>query len=79
MVHMLKCSVARFYPSEGQICPLTLQHEPDCEWYSFNLEVDYCLLTSTCIPKNTSTDHVFGQKSCFEEISTNVTDPSKII
>ena len=46
-----------------------------CEWYTYELSHEYCFLTTGCIPRNSSSTNVFGQKNCYQEdIGTN---PSK--
>ncbi len=50
-------------------------NDPECQWYSFDTIVGYCLLTSNCNPRNTSTPQVYGQRECYNSSST--TNPSQ--
>ncbi len=47
----------------------------DCNWYTYGLTFEYCLLTSDCTPKNSSNANVFGQKFCYQDNTDS--NPSK--
>ncbi len=48
----------------------------NCFWYTYDVTLSYCLLTTNCQPKNSSVSKVFGQKSCYQQ---NITNPSILI
>ncbi len=50
-------------------CEMECFDDSECQWYTFDLSLEYCFLTSTCSPKNTSTLSVFGQKYCYQDNS----------
>lgn len=41
-------------------------NEPECNWYTYDTIVDYCLLTEDCIPQNATVDDFIGQKECYQ-------------
>ena len=58
--------------SSNEDCQKACYDNPDCEWYTFSSDLQYCQLTSDCLPKNTTNINVFGQKNCYEDnVSSN--------
>ena len=62
-----------FVPTEED-CQMECFNNDECQWYTFDPSFDYCVLTSNCIPTNTSTESIFGQKNCYQDLGNSSKD-----
>ena len=66
------------YVSTVEDCEMECFDDSECQWYTYDMNVDYCFLTSDCLPKNASSPSVFGQKFCYQD-NNNGGNPSNNI
>lgn len=64
-----------FLDSEYE-CLESCANNAECLWYTFNFDLNYCLLTSSCIPQS-SNSHLYGQRECYQDNNNNSSNPSK--
>ena len=58
-------------------CQEACFNDDDCLWYTFDFQASLCLLTSDCVPVNSSSLKVYGEKNCFIQ-NGDGTNPSKV-
>ena len=57
-------------------CSAKCYYEPECNWYTYDTNINYCLLTSDCNPQPATDSHFIGQKECYQS-NGGETNPSK--
>ena len=48
-------------------CQMECFNNAQCNWYSYDFDFGYCQLTKDCIPRNSTTPNVYGQKNCYSD------------
>ena len=58
-------------------CQRECFNDPDCLWYTYDFVLSYCLLTSDCFPRNSTSQKTYGQKNCYQD-NGDGTNPSSL-